>query len=265
MPDDFKGAATPLSDTDINATAANLNCEVAVVEAVCDVESGGSGFLPDGRPKILFEAHAFHNATGGRWDRANPNISSPAWDRSLYGAGGAHQYDRLAEAIALDRNAALQSASWGRFQVMGNNYAAAGFANAEAFVQAMCDREAAHLGAFIGFCRKNGLVEALQACDWTTFARGYNGPDKSITTLLSSNPPMTAMPRTRRRRRATRCSTCWIAVLPSVSSRNCCGPPAATSSRTASSGNRRKRPCAGFKAIMVWPPMASSARRPGRR
>ena len=176
MPGDFKGAATQLSDTDINATAANLNCEVAVVEAVCDVESGGSGFLPDGRPKILFEAHAFHNATGGRWDRTNPNISSPAWDRSLYGAGGAHQYDRLAEAIALDRNAALQSASWGRFQVMGNNYAAAGFANAEAFVQAMCDREAAHLGAFIGFCRKNGLVEALQARDWTTFARGYNGP-----------------------------------------------------------------------------------------
>ncbi len=197
MPDDFKGAATPLSDTDINATAANLNCEVAVVEAVCDVESGGGGFLPDGRPKILFEAHAFHNATGGRWDRTNPNISSPAWDRSLYGAGGAHQYDRLAEAIALDRNAALQSASWGRFQVMGNNYAAAGFANAEAFVQAMCDREAAHLGAFIGFCRKNGLVEALQARDWTTFARGYNGPGQvdgdQVLHLLDRGPAVSKL------------------------------------------------------------------------
>jgi hypothetical protein len=175
MSDNFKGTATPLGNTDLDAAAAELGCELAVVDAVCDVESSGGGYLADGRPKILFEAHAFHTATGGRWDRTNPNISSPTWDRSLYGAGGAHQYDRLAEAIALDRNAALQSASWGRFQVMGSNYAAAGFANAEAFVQAMCDREAAHLQAFIGFCRKNRLVEALQNQDWETFARGYNG------------------------------------------------------------------------------------------
>jgi hypothetical protein len=175
MPDDFRGAATPLADADLNAAAAELGCERAVIDAVCDVESSGGGFLADGRPKILFEAHAFHGVTRGRWDRTNPNISSPTWDRSLYGAGGAHQYDRLAEAIALDRDAALQSASWGRFQVMGNNYTAAGFANVEAFVQAMCDREAAHLGAFIGFCRKNGLVDALQARDWATFAGGYNG------------------------------------------------------------------------------------------
>jgi N-acetylmuramidase-like protein/putative peptidoglycan binding protein len=176
MPDDFKGAATPLSDADLDAAAAELGCERAVIDAVCDVESSGGGFLADRRPKILFEAHAFHTATGGRWDRTNPNISSPTWDRSLYGASGAHQYDRLAEAIALDRNAALESASWGRFQIMGNNYAAAGFANAEALVNAMCDREAAHLGAFIGFCRKNGLVDALQDHDWPTFARKYNGP-----------------------------------------------------------------------------------------
>jgi hypothetical protein len=176
MPDDFKGAATPLGDADLDAAAAELGCERAVIDAVCDVESSGGGFLADRRPKILFEAHAFHTATGGRWDRTNPNISSPTWDRSLYGASGGHQYDRLAEAIALDRNAALESASWGRFQIMGNNYAAAGFANAEALVNAMCDREAAHLGAFIGFCRKNGLVDALQDQDWRTFARKYNGP-----------------------------------------------------------------------------------------
>jgi hypothetical protein len=84
MPDDFKGAATPLSDTDINATAANLNCEVAVVEAVCDVESGGGGFLPDGRPKILFEAHAFHNATGaGGTARTPTSARQPGTDRFM--------------------------------------------------------------------------------------------------------------------------------------------------------------------------------------
>src|SRR5437899_3072650 len=52
MPDDFKGAATPLADTDLDAAAAELGCERAVIDAVCDVESSAGGFLDDGRPKI---------------------------------------------------------------------------------------------------------------------------------------------------------------------------------------------------------------------
>lgn len=52
MPDDFKGAATPLADTDLDAAAAELGCERAVIDAVCDVESSAGGFLADGRPKI---------------------------------------------------------------------------------------------------------------------------------------------------------------------------------------------------------------------
>jgi lysozyme family protein len=40
----------------------------------------------------------------------------------------------------------------------------------------MCDRESAHLDAFLGYCRKAGLVTALRTRDWATFARGYNGP-----------------------------------------------------------------------------------------
>lgn len=175
MPDDFRGAATPLSDADVTAAAANLNCEVAVVEAVCDVESGGGGFLADGRPKILFEAHIFGRLTGGRWTRSHPNISAPAWNRALYGRAGSHQYERLAEAIALDRAAALQAASWGRFQILGMNSAMVGFSNVEDFVTAMCASEKAHLDAFLAFCRKRGLIAALRSRDWATFAEGYNG------------------------------------------------------------------------------------------
>jgi N-acetylmuramidase/Putative peptidoglycan binding domain len=176
VPDDFRGNATPLSEKDLDDAAAALNCERAVIDAVCDVESAGGGFLPDGRPKILYEAHIFGRMTDGRWNRTNPNISAPAWDRSLYGAGGAHQYERLAEAIALDRDAALRSASWGRFQILGENCSAAGFANVEGFVRAMCDSEAAHLQAFLAFCRHARLVEAMQGRNWRSFALHYNGP-----------------------------------------------------------------------------------------
>src|SRR3954463_7321072 len=111
---EFAGTATPLTEEAIAAAADRLRCPRAAIEAVCEVESAGSGFLPDKRPKILFEAHIFGQLTNNRWTRSHPGISAPRWDRSLYGATGAHQYDRLAEAIQLDRFAALQSPSWGR-------------------------------------------------------------------------------------------------------------------------------------------------------
>jgi hypothetical protein len=176
---DFTGAATPLGANDIASVAATLQCEPAAIWAVCDIESAGGGFLPDKRPKILFEAHVFGRLSQHRFDETHPNISSPVWDRSLYGADGAHQYDRLAEAIGLDRAAALQSASWGMFQIMGMNYAACGFVGVEEYVAAMCVGEGAQLAAFAVFCRHNGLDRHLRAHDWTEFALGYNGPGEA--------------------------------------------------------------------------------------
>ena len=176
IPANYIGAATPLGPGDLADAAKAMGVEPAVVAAVCDVESAGSGFLPDRRPKILFEAHTFHTLTKGQWDRTHPNVSSPVWDHSLYGAAGAPQYDRLAEAYALASEAAWRAASWGRFQIMGDNYAAAGFADAEGFVEAMCASERAHLDAFCAFCKHGNLVRLLVAKNWIAFARQYNGP-----------------------------------------------------------------------------------------
>ncbi|MBV8778246.1 MAG: N-acetylmuramidase family protein [Alphaproteobacteria bacterium] len=176
---EFVGTATRLAADDVAAAAASLQCEPAAIWAVCDVESAGGGFLPDGRPKILFEAHVFGRLTAHRWDAAHPNVSAPAWNRSLYGAAGAHQYDRLAEAIALDRAAALQAASWGMFQILGLNHTICGFADIEAYVAAMCAGEGAQLDAFAAFCRHGGLDQHLRAEDWTAFALAYNGPGEA--------------------------------------------------------------------------------------
>lgn len=173
---EFSGPATRLVPGDIEAAATGLGVEPSVVHAVCDVESAGAGFLPDGRPKLLFEAHAFWLATHGRYGQSN--ISTSSWDRSTYGAAGAHQYDRLAAAIALDRGAALRSASWGAFQIMGSNYGQCGFASIEGFVTAMMVGERQHLDAFAEFVRRNHLDTPLQAMPprFADFARGYNGP-----------------------------------------------------------------------------------------
>src|SRR6478736_4437274 len=173
MPLAFSGPATPLDDAAIADAAQKLGCEVAAVRAVIDVESRG-GFLPDGRPKILFERHFFSRLTGHQFDGSHPDISNPQFGG--YGAGGAHQYDRLAEAIPLNRDAALRSASWGLFQIMGDHCQTLGFADAEAFVAAMVSGEAAQLDAFVAFVKVNGLADELARHDWTGFARRYNGP-----------------------------------------------------------------------------------------
>jgi hypothetical protein len=96
-----------------------LGVKAAEIWAVLTVETMGSGFLPDRRPQILFERHIFRRETDGAFDATAPEVSSPA--AGGYGALGAHQYDRLGQAIRLDRQAALRSTSWGIGQVMGFN------------------------------------------------------------------------------------------------------------------------------------------------
>ncbi|WP_431854331.1 N-acetylmuramidase domain-containing protein [Azospirillum sp.] len=178
MPYPFSGAATPIGADDVLRVAESLGVEPAVVRAVDTVETGGvGGFLSDGsgRPRILVEAHLFSATTGRRWDASHPGISAPTWNRALY-RGGAAEYLRLAEAVDLDREAALKAASWGRFQILGGNHRMVGFDGVEGFVVAMADDEGNHLEAFAEFCRAARLVNALRDRDWETFARRYNGP-----------------------------------------------------------------------------------------
>ncbi|MBC7909320.1 MAG: N-acetylmuramidase family protein [Pyrinomonadaceae bacterium] len=168
-------AIAKLTDQDFSDCATSLDCQIAAVRAVVAVESAGGGFLPDGRPKILFEAKYFHKLTGGKFDKTNPNISSPVWNKNLY-KGGAREWDRLNEALALDHDAALQSASWGLFQIMGANYKLCGFDNVNDFVAAMEKSEGDQLKAFIGFVKSNKLDGFLRTRNWASFANGYNGP-----------------------------------------------------------------------------------------
>jgi len=153
-----------------------LQCEEAAVRAVAEVESRGSGFLPDGRPKILFEAHQFSARTKGVWDTTYPQISSPVWNRALY-LGDEREYDRLAVAESLDEGAAYQSISMGAFQIMGFNHKAAGYESAKAMWWAMSKDGREHFVAFVNLVKaEKGWLKALQAKDWKLFARLYNGP-----------------------------------------------------------------------------------------
>lgn len=170
----FVGSGAEISDADLARAAAALECDVAAVQAVSDVESRGGGYLSNGRPKILFEAHHFSRRTGGVYNKSHPKISSPRWDKSLY-AGGPREYTRLENALRLNRNAALAAASWGRFQIMGFNYELCGYRTVTAFVSDMVESEGGQLDAFVGFIKGRRLDDDLRSHDWAAFARGYNG------------------------------------------------------------------------------------------
>ncbi len=169
---EFVTSSRALSKEGFAAAAQSLSVNAQEIWAVLAVETSGCGFLADRRPEILFERHYFHRLTGGRFD--DGDISAP--QAGGYGPGGASQYERLARAIAKDRTAALQSTSWGLGQVMGENFAQAGFADVETMVAAMCDSEDSQLAAVAAFLRATHLDLPLQAHDWASFAAGYNGP-----------------------------------------------------------------------------------------
>lgn len=149
--------------------------ETAVIKAVAQVESAGDGFLSDGRVKILFERHKFHKYTDGQYDTDHPDISNPK--AGGYGAGGEHQNARFSEAFTLDPEAAMKSASWGKFQIMGFNHKAAGFETVGEFVDALKVSEDEQLKAFVKLIKMWGLSQELKNHDWAGFARQYNGGD----------------------------------------------------------------------------------------
>ena len=170
-----------LQPEDFIDDAERLGCSVAAVRAVASVETRGSGFCPDGFPKTLFEGHYFHKLTKGRYSKDYPTISYPKWTRQFYGKTWQAERERLALACSLDKPAALMSASWGTFQIMGANFAMCGYATVQQFVNAMCKDANTHLAAFTEYIIEAGLVDELQECRWADFARIYNGPGQVPT------------------------------------------------------------------------------------
>ena len=172
MKTEFTGKSSALTQAGLAAAASSIAVKPEELWTVLAVETSGCGFLADRRPQILFERHIFHRLTNGRF--GDSDISNPV--AGGYGPSGTHQYDRLIRAIALDRTAALKSASWGMGQIMGENFAITGCSDVESMVAAMTDSEDAQLKAVAAFIGKSNLAAPLQRHDWRTFASHYNGP-----------------------------------------------------------------------------------------
>lgn len=171
----FPCSSLPLSAAGLNAAMDNLGIDAPTVWAMLQVETHGCGCFTDRRPQILYERHIFSKLTNHTYDVAHPGISNPV--AGGYGESGMPQYTRLGEAVSCDQDAALKSASWGLGQVLGENYAAAGYDSVSDMVQDMCASEDAQLAAMVSFINSNKLARFLQQQDWKSYAVHYNGPD----------------------------------------------------------------------------------------
>ncbi len=161
--------------------ASNAAIPSAALLAVCEVESDGRVFARiKGRdePLIRFEGHYFHRfLAGAKRNRAkveglanrnpgavkNPSSQSGRWAM-------------LARASAIDREAALQSCSWGVGQVMGAHWRWLDYANVDALVADVRSGVGGQVRLMLKFIEKSGLTRAMKQQDWQVFARGYNGP-----------------------------------------------------------------------------------------
>jgi hypothetical protein len=160
--------------------AQTIGCEVEVIMAVDHVESGGSGFLSDGQPVILFEPHIFwkrlkaHGLDPNEYITGNEDILYPVWGTKPYGKSS-EQHARLARAVKIHREAALESASWGRYQILGLNWELAGASSLQDFINKIYKGEYEHLQLFVNFIKATHLDDELRNLDFRGFARGYNG------------------------------------------------------------------------------------------
>lgn len=138
------------SSAELKAAAKRLECEPGVIYAIESNETKIlTGFDSSGRPTILFEPHKFHTRTKRKFDRDYPQISVRS-SKVIYGSFSS-QYSKLEIAYMLAPVAALESTSWGAFQIMGFNYSAAGYSSAREMVVSMTASVGNQLSGFVSF------------------------------------------------------------------------------------------------------------------
>ncbi len=176
-----------LGVADFIAAGKELGCPPSMVHALSLKETKGKPFLPDGRPVILFERHQFYKRMKDRAlaaklaeterDICHPSMknfkNANAVDRYQ---GGVKEWDFLERAMRYDRKAALESASYGQFQVMGFNAVPIGYKTVDEFVELQGQDVYQHLEAMVRFIKATPLaLRGMRNKNFQQVAEGYNG------------------------------------------------------------------------------------------
>ncbi|HEX8579909.1 MAG TPA: N-acetylmuramidase domain-containing protein [Allosphingosinicella sp.] len=176
----FSNRSAPAVTTEeIAAFARRLGGSVKQVRAVAAVESNGGGFNHAGQPKALFERHY-------AWRRLRikiPFLSNPTPGGYTIDAdhdGICDSWEKIADLAMRNPLAAFESASFGKFQIMGAWAEKLGYGNAIEFAYALSRSEAAHYEALCRYIEVFGGVAKFRALSPSPlqcrpFAEFFNG------------------------------------------------------------------------------------------
>ena len=198
----------------------------AIIDTVAKVESAGSGYYLSaglflGELKVLFEGHYFHRLTKAIYAKKRPDLSYQVWTTKNY-RKGQNEFQRFLEAFFIEKkkedldlirevgerngtfgdylqvatmsktqDAALRSASWGKFQVMGENFSKCGYKSASEMIIDYYKGEDKQLAGFLNFCEntKKGEYDLIQLLKLyiagsrpalNSFVEKYNGKGQIV-------------------------------------------------------------------------------------
>lgn len=174
---DFKGKAEKRNIAAMGLVAKGIGCEIATLQAIIQVETAGSGYDKEGRPKALFEPHIFYRLVADD----KPTLRRAIEAGVAYKRQGTRPYPRdsyphIVAAMKLNPAAAWMATSWGLGQILGENFQKCGYASVLAMVLAFMSGEDPQIKAMANFLVASDLTVALREKDWAKIERVYNGP-----------------------------------------------------------------------------------------
>ena len=177
-----------LTKNDISQIANQVGLDYARLMAFISVESGGAGFNTDGKIIIQFEptwfskyltqfkiAHTFNRTTDAKGNR---QYVIQVGDKTIQNGvqGQPSEWIAFNTAFAIHPKAAMLSTSIGLMQIMGFNYASAGFPSVDAMWDSFKKGEYQQVLGGATFIKNNtALYNALRNKDWAHVAFYYNG------------------------------------------------------------------------------------------
>lgn len=146
--------------------AESIGIEYAALMAFISVESGGKGFI-NNRIVIQFEPSWFKKKA--------PFAPSGLWSLNKV-ENQINEYKAFSNAFNKNKNAAMQSTSWGLGQIMGFHYKRLGFTSVDEMVDSFKRGEYEQVKGIVKFIATDGrLLKAIREKNWHLVATYYNG------------------------------------------------------------------------------------------
>ena len=170
-----------IGDAEYVNAANKLGVEVELMKAIAEKESRGLGFRRVGQATILFERHKMREHLVATKKYSSTKINEltekyPGIVNTETGDYNSSSYEKLETAKTIDIDCAIKSCSWGRFQVMGENFLWGKYSSSQELELAMNACDLQQFKYFVAFLeKKNGMLDALLSKNWEKIAKCYNG------------------------------------------------------------------------------------------